>query len=577
MVQDCIKIFKNTPDMDKMVLDTYTPADGTYLFMQEIDDGFIQKELVEVKLDKKTKLLNITEEVRSRISYFDYNCKLLDMNKPIDPKKIIQSNNFLSFWIKKESLSNGKLTNEIIDNYYEILSNPYKKYSKSKKSTELYAEIEKEVGEVNKSKLIKIKEWIKHNIFNLQFEVSGKDYLKIFFLCDEIDFEKEGKRYIYPNIYNKNDYNIKLNDNILGLPNENMGMNPKKPYLENKNRKFSIPILVDTEQIIVRKKFFDYLWNLASSGKSNIYFDIESNHIYPYDYKTSPSSDFKGYYLRIRKDKNEAAIIDMDFIASYQTQLKKPIVVENVTNINPDKLQGHYYGYITKLYEVRDIVNNELFSELLVPNFFTDINEISIDDNVLKESILISRNVLFNWFYKGYENGVSDVLDRISLKLIKNSISKNLLDKAQHQYNIRIAFLEYFKGGNRKMADLMMEIRHNLSEKINSGVYESIKSDDEYYYAIGQLVRYFISLSKTTKKNHSLFNPFLNIRNDKILKEKLLVFFRKYNYAIEERDLRFNNLYKLVVSYQPEGEINLDYMIAGYISNSLIYEKKEEQ
>ena len=274
MVQDCIKIFKNTPDMDKMVLDTYTPADGTYLFMQEIDDGFIQKELVEVKLDKKTKLLNITEEVRSRISYFDYNCKLLDMNKPIDPKKIIQSNNFLSFWIKKESLSNGKLTNEIIDNYYEILSNPYKKYSKSKKSTELYAEIEKEVGEVNKSKLIKIKEWIKHNIFNLQFEVSGKDYLKIFFLCDEIDFEKEGKRYIYPNIYNKNDYNIKLNDNILGLPNENMGMNPKKPYLENKNRKFSIPILVDTEQIIVRKKFFDYLWNLASSGKSNIYFDI---------------------------------------------------------------------------------------------------------------------------------------------------------------------------------------------------------------------------------------------------------------------------------------------------------------
>ena len=148
----------------------------------------------------------------------------------------------------------------------------------------------------------------------------------------------------------------------------------------------------------------------------------------------------------------------MDFIASYQTQLKKPIVVENVTNINPDKLQGHYYGYITKLYEVRDIVNNELFSELLVPNFFTDINEISIDDTVLKESILISRNVLFNWFYKGYENGVSDVLDRISLKLIKNSIYEFFRQSTDISIILELLFWNILKEGI-KMADLIMEIR----------------------------------------------------------------------------------------------------------------------
>ena len=444
MLQDCIDLFEKSTDMDKMVLDTYTPADGTYIILEETKDGFHQKELLEVKQDKKTKLLNITEEERSRISYIDYNCKLIDMNKPIDSKKIIQSNNFLSFWIKKESLTNGKLSEKIIDDYYEILSNPYNKYTKPK-DKELYAVVEKEVGDINQEKLQKIKKWVKNNIFDLPFEVIGKDYLKIFFICDGVDFENEGKRYILPNIFNKNDYNIKVEGNVFGLPNENMGLNSKKPYLENKNRKISVPTLADTKQIMVRKKFFDYLWNLASSGKTNIYFDIETNRIHPFDLKTSPTSDFKGYYLRVRKDKNEAAILDMDMITSYKPELKKPLLIENVIGIDIDKLQGHCYGIITKLYEIRDTVNNELFSNTLIPNFFTEPSDISINDTALKECIMEARNSLFNWFYKGYENGIDGVMDRISLQLIKNSISNNYSEKVQHQFNIRASFLEYFK------------------------------------------------------------------------------------------------------------------------------------
>ena len=576
MLQDCIRMFA-AMDMDKMILDTYMPADGTYLFLEETEEGFCQKELLEVKQDKKTKTLTITEEERRRISKYDYNCRLLEMNKPIDVKKAIQSNNFLSFWVKKESLINGKLTEERIDYYYEILSDPYKKYT-DVKDKELYAVAEKEVGEINQEKLQKIKKWVKDNIFNLPIELNGKDYLKIFFVCEGVDFEKEGRRYILPNIFNKNDYNIKYGESICGLPNENMGLNSKKPYLENKSRKYSIPTLCDTKQIMIRKKFFDYLWNQACSGKVNMYFDMNKNRIDSFDGKTSPASDFKGYYLRIRKDKNEAAILDMDMITSYKPELKTPILIQNVIDMDLDKLEGHDYGVVTKLYEARDIINNELFFKSLVPNFYTEPGDIAIEDSVLKESILIARTSLFNWFYKGYDQGIGEVMDKVSLRLIVNSISKNYLDKAQQQFNVREAFLEYFKGGDKKMADIMKEIRDTLRKKINNtGEYESIETDEEYYYAVGQLVRFYISLNKTTKKDHSLFNPFLNIKDDKRLKEKLEVFFKKYNYAIPEGSLRFNNIYKLIISYQPDNEFKRDYMIAGYISNSLIYEKKGGQ
>ncbi|NLL72122.1 MAG: hypothetical protein GX237_01155, partial [Clostridiales bacterium] len=78
MLHDCINIFAKCSDIDKMILDTYTPAEGTYLIMEESHDGFKQKELIEIKQDRKTKAVNITEDEKRRISYYDYYCKLLD-------------------------------------------------------------------------------------------------------------------------------------------------------------------------------------------------------------------------------------------------------------------------------------------------------------------------------------------------------------------------------------------------------------------------------------------------------------------------------------------------------------------
>lgn len=562
--------------MNKLILDSYIPSDGTYLILEEYDDEFKQKELIEIRQNKKTRELNITDEEKQRISYLDYHSKLLDMNKPIDSKKVIHSNNYLSFWIKKENVNEDKLTDAIIDNYFEILSNPYRKY-KDIKDQELYISVEKKIGEVDQAKVQKIKEWIKSNIFNLPIEINGKEYLKIFFLCNGVDFEQEAMRYILPNIYNKNDYNIKIGDGILGLPNENMGLNSKKPYLDNKNRKITVPVLADNKQVLIRKKFFDYLWNLAAAGTPNIYFDVDGDRIIPYDFNTSPASDFNGFFMRIRKDKNEAAILDMDVITSYKPDLKSPLFVNNVIEMDEEKIKSLTYGRITKLSEIRDLINKVLFSKLLIPNFFTEPQNIDIDDSIIKECILIARTPLFNWFFKGYDNRILTVLDNVSLKLIINSISKNYSELVQHQFNVRISLIEYLKGGNIKMADIMMEIRDILRKKINATEYDSINSDEEYYYAVGQIIKFFISKNKSSKKVHSLFNPFLNIKSDNLLKEKVTQLFKKYNYTIDERSLRFNNLYNLVISYKPETEINQDYMIAGYISSNLLYEKREEK
>ena len=82
-----------------------------------------------------------------------------------------------------------------------------------------------------------------------------------------------------------------------------------RPYLENKTRKekYTVPYLLNEKEVFKQKKFFDYLYNMANSGKRNIYISSDKKEIIPLETKESLSDNFTGYYLRIRKDKSESA------------------------------------------------------------------------------------------------------------------------------------------------------------------------------------------------------------------------------------------------------------------------------
>ena len=133
MLKECLEVFEDMLEKSQgqLVLDTYIPADGTYLIVD--DAGNIIANTAIAK-DKKTKAVDKSSRYFPDICFYDYQSQLISMNKPVDPKKIIHSNSYLSFFVKKESIVSGKLTEEIIDSYYDILKNPVeKKYKKSKR------------------------------------------------------------------------------------------------------------------------------------------------------------------------------------------------------------------------------------------------------------------------------------------------------------------------------------------------------------------------------------------------------------------------------------------------------------
>lgn len=599
MFEECLEVFKRELDYDNnLILDEYIPADGSYIIVDA--EGKI-KNYQDIKLDKKKRGTSEAVEKGSyfkEICFYDYHSKLISMNKPMDSKKVIHSNNYLAFAVKKESIT-SKLTETIIDNYYDTLKNPLeKKYKKSKEASKIYQKFEEEYAPVNIEVLEKCRSWIKQHIFSIDklinIDLKKKDYLKIFFEVFEADeednkknrelFIQEDNRYIFPSIYNNNDYNVEVNGKIQGIPDNNMGMNAKKPFLAIKTRKTPAAYLVDINKAILQKQFFEYLMNFAANGKNNIYIDTKNYRIKAYS-DQDERDDFdemaSGYYLRIQKGK-ELEIQIQDNIVDYQNRLKTNFEYMKFISIDikGDKLPefAKKYGVYDKRTSVGTLINEIFFSKFLRTNYFIDVNDMSIKDSVLRQNIIMYRNIIFDWVYKGIDNNFSKAEEKFALDLIKNSIRNedkyNLRPKSQ--LNLHWSLKDYFlkmkkEQGGKTMADIATKIRTSVKDKVMSKEEVVMPSDDkEYYYAVGQLLSYFIFKSRAGKRMQSMINPVLNAKRDNIIKMRLFQLYKKYNYDISIHNYNMKKLYAMILGYKPQNKVNQEMILFGYLDENIL-------
>lgn len=571
MLKECLDVFKKIYEEkgESLILDTYVPAEGSYVLVDR--DGAI-KEIKELPKQKEP-----PEDFESFIEK-DYLSALIDMNKPIDKKKVIHSNNYYAFWVKKDSIrpdKNGKvkLTQEIIDDYYGLLKAPENKYRK--KGLELYEVVEAEIGKPDLEMIERHKDWIKNNIFSIVQDNHLKDdksYLKIYFDANKEAYQRENRRYVIPNVYNTTDYNVPVEDKIFGLPNDNMGLNAKKPYLENKTRKNTMPYLISTEEVAVQKKFFDYLYNQACLGKSNIYLNEEGG-IIALSNNESLKQSFRGYYLRIQKGK-ELEIHDFDEITGFEAEIE-PIELKQYIPVPEKNATDLVYEKVKKLEDVKILINSVFFKKFLITNFFTDAKDIRLNDTKVKEELLRCRTGYFNWFFKGESVAVRSFFAESSLVLIKNSILNRHIPKAIEQFNVRESILNYFEGGER-MEQTYEEIFERLSEMINSDTRSTIEDDAMYYYAAGQIAQFLLSLNQSSKPTPALVNPVINARTAQQLQVVLERLYKKYNYAIKYPQ-RISRLYSMFLLHIPENKkTDSQMLIAGYLDRSLVYEKKNK-
>ena len=571
---------------ERLILDEYVPKNGTYRLITLTEEGFRVEHTLDIQYDRKADAMIGKEDSKYElICYLDYWSKLVSISKPIDSKKIIHSNNYLSMAVKKESMKENKLKKGIIKEYYDVLKFPESKYQKPKAKV-LYQSTYEILGPVDKDLLGRIYDIIEDEAIWDGIDFSKKDYLKLFFIFENEEktkrlYKNEGMRYLIPNIYNKNDFNGTDGNEIVGLPNNNMGMNSKKPYLANRTRKVNVPYLLNQKDVLLQGQLFDYLMGLASKNLVNIYVSPESKGRQIRGYKDNEEADRVpfGYYLRLRKGK-ELEILQWDTIQGYTPKLKTTFIVRNIMNIpikDIDKEKSIYGREFDALWQIRGIIDTTFFEGRLSTNFFTEANDISLTDEVIKKVLLRSQERLFGWFRKGNKEGIEMFLDKMTMELILNSIYCEEIYRARRQFNLRWSLEDYFHGDRRKEL-LMGNIRKQLKEHIDMKEEWEFSGEEEFCYAAGQLASYLVSLSKANVIRASLMNSLLNAKNYKILKKELEKLIKKYNYNIvHSSSSREYKLISHIMEYEGEGELATELIMAGFTSEILIYEKKERE
>jgi CRISPR-associated protein Csh1 len=147
--------------------------------------------------------------------------------------------------------------------------------------------------------------------------------------------------------------------------------------------------------------------------------------------------------------------------------------------------------------------------------------------------------------------------------------------RARELFNIYISLMYYFEG--RELVDNSLLDVEKLREKINQKKTGQLDSDEEYYFAVGQLTNYFLTLSKAKVKSHFLSKPILTSKSNEKIRSELKKLYFKYMYDIK-LGKRFHNLYGMVCTYIVQNqEVNEDALLAGFLHSSLIYEVKDTQ
>ena len=575
MIDEALEVFRKIYDKEgeELVVSKHIPKDGTYILVNKKSGKII--ETLNISYDKKSKKIN--GELNQYYGYFrafDYYSNLVDMNKPMDPKKTIHSNQIYSFFIKKESIRENKLTKSIIEGYKKNLLNPEEKYN-SKEAKELYKNIAEKLPKIEKDIVEDIFLWIEDNVNeNLLENDNKKDYLKIFFVEEDLDkslevFKNEHKRYIIPNIFNSNDYNKKIGETIYGLSNNNMGLNAKKAFLENKTRRVSIPYLVNTDEILLQYAFYNYLLPEVKQGNYFIYF-LE-NEIIPKTYKEgcpngakyllnasySKDVDIKNFNV-ISKNNDEEIIINFKEILH---QKKKDTDEIEYGNLNREKMMNN--------------INKIFFYNSLLGNFLLNDGDLDIKDIEVKKLLMKYRNAFYKWFYLNDEAEVKKNIRKIYLDTVMVAIGNGHFFKASQQLDFGFCLEKYFYGKSELMEEIMnvkeVFLNHTLSEEE-----WEFSNDEEYFFAVGQILAYINYMRNSKAKSLNFIKQLTFVKNIDVLKEKIKKIVISYSHIFETKNKKINRTISNISLYQPK-EIRIDILLAGFTADIIFFKKREEK
>lgn len=574
MILDLLEVYRKNADGDRLVIDNYQLKEGLYFKLYGS-----HKEPEILRIEKK---VNYSGQLWEFIKTADFYSQLVDMNKPVDPKKQIHSNNIFAVAFKAAILTEGANAVGNFENslarYYQALLFPKKEDAEIISSYQ-FPPLDEQVIVNNQKYVISLSEYIKQKIS--ENKIKDNQYVKLYFAVAIEQYIRESKRYLIPKIFNKNDYNILINGTLYGLSNSNMGMNAKKPFLEHKTTAFKVPFRISAADALAARNMFTWLdVQQDAEGKpvTEGYLPIGDSKVFTLVKPDERRQD--AHYLHLTKG-TQPVIDDYDFVPGLTDKLMPSFTLDNfllLEDFNPQN--------ISRRLELEGLVDDWLFNKNLVKNYFNESPKPNNWFSGFQVGLLIRyKEAMRNYFRKGDPRDFVSCIDRLSQAMLKEMLLREPYKKLEDTkiakgLNLRLSLFKYFSIKEKgKMGDRLISLAAGLKEKLITDKTDediSCENDQEFYYYAGQLVRYLISKSQAYHPTYAIIDHVTDARDVGKFKQEIFKLHKKYNHALGFNHIRYNRLMAAVMAYDCTTDTvnGFDLFLAGAASKNIIYFKE---
>jgi CRISPR-associated protein Csh1 len=631
LIKDLVVGFEKAQNQyPSIVQDNYKLKDGIYIRLH-VDQSW---ESQSATFDQNHLIIRVKEDAPINpelLDWFkrrDYYSSLIDMNKAVDGKKQVHSNNPFSLFVKRDVFLGEKQDNKYtmkdnIDRYlvetsYEQVKKKWlellpkvkgnsgkgKDQKKEERSLgalpeglQFFANTEYEVALAylnmkERSQWIeKITQWYDINRKQLTTHIdklSIKNYVKLFFVLDlptlaegtscENVYALEYILYTIPKIYNSNDYNQIVHGEIIGLPSFDMTMNSKKPFMEHKTMRIEAPDRVLLQQALLAKQATEWL-AVAQPKYTTNKIGYESGFIPP----TGDSLMEGTFHVYMDGKYNELHSFEN---VPFPPTMPFDVEWHNVLQLKERNGDLKSYDRIINGEALQKIISSKFFRGRMNASFIFNVPDVRNKEftAVMVALFVQSRQAFHDWFYKGTTISLRGIFPNITLRLLEEQLihveSARITDLAD-AFNLRLSIEKFMnKEGGSRMGDRIKDIVDSLRDKLAGEGLAVCSTDDEFYFVAGQLAYYLTYQSEMLKKTGAMFEPFLRAKNGQQLKKRLEEVYMLYKHGVLVNYRKFNNAFSMVMGYVPidgnEGNAR-ELLLAGIFADNLMLEKKDKE
>jgi CRISPR-associated protein Csh1 len=471
----------------------------------------------------------------------------------------------------------------------------------------------------------KHREWLKifrnylrNNIFNLMDNLQEFGKLKsaqgIYFLYKKPtvkDYQEPYQNYLAAKVFNKYEYNkVKLSiKEIYGISDSVSYFNDKKPFLKHtsapilynyrvtgkeatriwqffnlqKNKQLPNPMPVFVHQPELTQK----LIKLHNNEKGKLgYVELIKKLL------SKHSENLSNYYLiffDVRAKKSKVA--DIDFVSNFRYEMND-VKINEVFSLN-----GHLEAK-TKVKNVFDFeckIFNLVFNNQLIPKenwrrYFDELDAHRMSVNTY-DQLMRYRKPIYDYVFKSTRQAItSKMFNDIMLKGVLDDI--RLDDNRKNDYSIKAKlniwfslyeYFDYTQFNKLLNAQSMVNKTEKLMSRISTiatNENEHLENDDEFAFAVGQIIYFLLSKNDIGNRTHALLEPFLQKTDAILLKREIARCFNMYKHAIKfyAQKREFDKIMSEVMGVEPD-EKNMKNLLpstlAGYFSQSIFSKKAE--